>query len=183
MTYQDSPPGPGSGIAEPPIPGSHAAPPPQGTEVPTAGRPPETQESTSTAETAKEEASKVTDEARRQVRDLTGQTRDELTSQARQKKDRAVGGLRSLSDELQSMSSSSEQSGMAADLAQEAARRTGDLAGWLDRREPGELLEDVRTFARQRPGLFLTLAAGAGVLAGRLTRGMTQAASQQDAAS
>jgi cell division septum initiation protein DivIVA len=172
MTYHDSPPGPGSGIAEPPVP-----------EMPLPGRPPETQENTSTAETAKEEASKVTDEARRQVRDLTGQTRDELTSQARQQKDRAVGGLRALSEELQSMSGSSEQSGMAGDLAQEAARRTGDFAGWLDSREPGELIDEVRTFARQRPGLFLALAAGAGVLAGRLTRGMTQAESPQDATS
>ena len=193
MTYRDIPPGTG-GVAEPPGPASPTAPPPQAPDLPLPGNPPETPvmpetpatpeaETPSTAETAKEEASKVTDEARRQVRDLAGQTRDEVASQARQQKDRAVGGLRTLSDELRSMAGGTEQSGMAGDLTQEAARRAGDLAGWLDSREPGELIDEVRTFARQRPGLFLALAAGAGVLAGRLTRGMTQAASQQDTSS
>lgn len=182
MTYRDIPPG---GVAEPPGPASPTAPP-QAPDHPLPGNPPETAETAetpSTTEAAKEEASKVAGEAKQQVRDLTGQTRDELASQARQQKDRAVGGLRTLSDELRSMAGSTERSGMAGDLAQEAARRTGDLAGWLDSREPGELIDEVRTFARQRPGLFLALAAGAGVLAGRLTRGMTQAASQQDTSS
>ena len=140
-------------------------------------------EHTSTADTAKEEASKVAGEARRQVRDLSGQTREQLASQAQQQKERAVGGLRALSEELNTMSGNSPESGVAGDMAQEAARRADDFAGWLESREPGELIDEVRTFARQRPGLFLALATGAGVLAGRLTRGMAQPEAPQDASS
>lgn len=182
MTYNDDRPGPGGAIAAPLDPTTPSPPDPTATPSPQDDTPGVTERASAVAGTAKDEVSKVTGEAKQQMRDLTGQTRDELNSQARQQKDRAVGGLRALSEELQSMSSDSTQSGMAGDLAQEAARRTGDFAGWLDSREPGELVDEVRTFARQRPGLFLALAAGAGVLAGRLTRGMTQAA-QQDASS
>lgn len=195
MTYHEGRPGPGSGTADrfdpasseqpdqqlpgTPLPGGPNVPP-LGAETPSAG---DSSEQTSTADTAKREASKVTDEARRQVRDLSGQTREQLASQAQQQKDRAVGGLRALSEELHSMSGNSPESGVAGDLAQEAARRTDDFAGWLESREPGELIDEVRTFARQRPGLFLAIAAGAGVLAGRLTRGMAQPEAQQDASS
>ena len=40
------------------------------------------------------------------------------------------------------------------------------------------LVAETSRFARQRPGLFLALAAAGGLLAGRLTRGMTADASQ-----
>jgi hypothetical protein len=45
----------------------------------------------------------------------------------------------------------------------------------LQNREPAELLEEVRSFARRKPGLFLLGAAAAGVLAGRLTSGVKAA--------
>ena len=35
-----------------------------------------------------------------------------------------------------------------------------------------DLLDDVRRFAARRPGMFLAIAAGVGVVAGRLTRGL-----------
>ncbi len=41
------------------------------------------------------------------------------------------------------------------------------------RGDPASLLDEAKSFARQRPGAFLLLAAGAGVLAGRLTRGLS----------
>jgi hypothetical protein len=65
---------------------------------------------------------------------------------------------------------------MATDLAQQAADRAGQLASWLQDREPGDLLDEVSRFARRRPGMFLALAAGAGVIAGRLTRSMAAGA-------
>ncbi|KNH11600.1 hypothetical protein ACU18_18885, partial [Arthrobacter sp. ZBG10] len=65
------------------------------------------------------------------------------------------------------------EQGMATDLIREAAERTSSIAGWLENRDPGSLLSEVQTFARNKPGTFLLLAAGAGILAGRLTRGLT----------
>jgi hypothetical protein len=54
----------------------------------------------------------------------------------------------------------------------QAAERSSAIASWLEARDPGSLLTEVKSFARQRPGAFLMLAAGAGVLAGRLSRSL-----------
>ena len=48
----------------------------------------------------------------------------------------------------------------------------GDVAGWLDQRDPGSLVSEVKQFARQRPGAFLAAAALAGLVGGRLSRGL-----------
>jgi hypothetical protein len=125
-----------------------------------------------TAETVREQASNVTAEAGRQGRDLLRQAQGQLREQAGQQQQRLASDLRAISDELSSMARQSDQPGVAADLARQAAGTTRNVARWLDDRDPGQLLEDVKGFARQRPGVFLALAAGAGLLAGRLTRGL-----------
>jgi hypothetical protein len=123
------------------------------------------------AETAKEKASDVTSDVRRQTQELAGQTRDQLVEQARQQKDRAADGMRSVSEELRGMAENG-QSGWASQLARQGADLTDQAADFLQKREPGDLLEEVRVFARRRPGAFLLTAAVAGVVAGRLTRAL-----------
>jgi hypothetical protein len=130
------------------------------------------------ADTAREQASNVTAEAGRQGRDLLRQAQGQLREQAGQQQQRLAGDLHAISDELSSMARQPDHPGVAADLARQAAGTTRNVARWLDDRDPGQLLEDVKGFARQRPGFFLALAAGAGLLAGRLTRGL--AAEAQD---
>jgi hypothetical protein len=127
------------------------------------------------ADTASDQAARVAREARVQARDLYGQARDQVTEQARSTQKNASEGLRSLAGELHEMAESGDQHGPASDLAATAADRLGELADWLGRREPGELVEEVRKLARRRPGAFLVGAAAAGVLAGRLTRGTVDA--------
>jgi hypothetical protein len=125
---------------------------------------------------AKDQATQVTTEARRQAKDLLHQSRSELQSQTRQQQQRVAGGLHSLADQLSGMAEGrAEPPGVVSDLAHEAGQRLKQFAAALDEREPGELLEEVRRFARQRPGTFLGLAAVAGVVAGRLTRGVKDA--------
>jgi hypothetical protein len=68
------------------------------------------------------------------------------------------------------------QSGVATDVAQQAAERIHGVASWLEQREPADVLQAVRDFARRRPGVFLAGAVAAGLAAGRLTRGVTDAA-------
>jgi hypothetical protein len=46
------------------------------------------------------------------------------------------------------------------------------VADALENRQPSELLDEVRRFARQRPGVFLLSAAAVGFIGGRLTRGI-----------
>ena len=127
------------------------------------------------ANTAAEQAGQVGQEARRQARDLLGQARGQVTEQARNGQQQATDGLRSLARELHEMADSGQQQGPASDLAKQAADKLGDLAEWLNRREPGDLIEEVRALARRRPGAFLLGAAAAGILAGRLTRGAVDA--------
>jgi hypothetical protein len=125
------------------------------------------------ADTAISEAKDVVGEARTQLSTLMQEFRSEATDQASGQSDRAVKGLRSLSDELKQMASSSQQNGLATSLVGQAADRVQSVAGWLEQRQPGEVLDEVRDFARRRPGTFLAAAAVVGLIGGRLTRGLT----------
>ena len=128
------------------------------------------------AQTAKEQAQTVVGEAKQQARDLVGEARTQVRDQAGSQKTRAVEGLYALGDELDQMAQNSGQPGLATEVARQVSGRTRYLAGYLDRHEPGDLLEEVRSYARRRPVVFLAGAAVAGVVAGRLTRGLASAA-------
>ncbi|WP_066287475.1 hypothetical protein [Arthrobacter sp. B6] len=130
----------------------------------------------SVAETAKTEAANVASEAKYNAKNLLSQARTDLTEQAGTQQQKVADGLRSVSDELRAMAQASDQNGVASDLVRQAADRSSSVASWLDGRDPGSLLNEVKSFARQRPGTFLLLAAGAGVLAGRLTRSLSAGA-------
>jgi ElaB/YqjD/DUF883 family membrane-anchored ribosome-binding protein len=125
----------------------------------------------------KDQASNVASEAKSQAKNLMDQTRSELRDQAGVQQQRVTDGLHSVSDELQRMASSSENPGLATDLVRQASSRVDSVASWLEARNPGSLLEEVKRFARQRPGTFIAIAAGAGILAGRLTRSAMSGAS------
>jgi hypothetical protein len=71
-----------------------------------------------------------------------------------------------------------QQDGVAAQVVQQVAGQARGLAAHLDDREPTELLEDVRRFARRRPGTFLLGALAAGIVVGRVTRGAKAAQDQ-----
>ena len=135
------------------------------------------------AGTAKEQAGKVGAEAKTQVKDLLSQTQRELRDQAGTQQTRVAGGLRSLGDELGSMARNSDGTGVATDLVQQLSTRADGIATWLDNRDPGSLLGEVRNYARQHPGTFIAIAATAGLLAGRLTRSIASATSDNDSAS
>ena len=104
------------------------------------------------AQSAKEQVGEVTAEAGRQARQLADQVRFEVTDQAATQQQRVAGGIRSLADELHGMARGSDQDGPATDLARQAADRMQGVAQWLEDREPGSVLDEVRSFARRRPG-------------------------------
>jgi hypothetical protein len=123
------------------------------------------------AGTVKDKASEVSSDLGQQTRRLAGQTRDELTQQASRQQERAANSLRSVGEELRGMAEHG-QSGLGAQLAQRGAEFTDQAADFLQKHEPGDLLEEVRGFARRKPGTFLLAAVAAGVVAGRLTRAL-----------
>lgn len=122
------------------------------------------------AGTARDEGQRVVSAAVGQARNLVGETRDQLSQQAGAQQQKAASNVRSVSDELQTMASSSDQSGLASELVRQAANQAQQVADWLESRDPQGLVQDVRSFARRRPGVFLLGAAVAGLTAGRVTR-------------
>ena len=128
---------------------------------------------------AKEQAAGVAEEAKNQAKGVLGQGRAEVRSQVAQQKQRATGGIRSVGEQLNGLASGSPQPGVATDLAQQASQQVAKVAEWLESREPADLLADVQRFARRRPGVFLAVAAGVGVVAGRLTRGVAAEVSDE----
>ncbi len=124
-------------------------------------------------EAVKEQAGQVTAEATHQAKQLLSQAQSELSEQAATTQHRLSQGLHALADELSGMARNSEQDGVATDLARQAADRAHSAAGWLADRFWDSLLDEVRAFARRKPGTYLALALGAGVVARRLTRGLT----------
>lgn len=133
---------------------------------------------------AKEETKAVGNEVRRQARRLADQVGTEVREQAATQQSRAAGGLRTIGDEFSHMADGTGTgSGFAADVAREAGQRVGAVAQWLDQRDPRDLLEEVKGFARRRPGVFLGIAVGAGVIVGRLTRALMTPSDDDDRAS
>jgi hypothetical protein len=123
------------------------------------------------ADTVKDKASDVTSDVRQQTRQMVGQTREQLVQQAGQQKDKAAESLRSVGDDLRGMAEQG-QSGWGSQLAGQGADFSHQAADFLQDHQPGELLDEVRAFARRKPATFLIGAAIVGVVAGRLTRAL-----------
>ncbi len=129
-----------------------------------------TSEAKNVAGTAASEAKSVAAEATSQAKNLFGTVTSEVKSQAGTQQQKVTEGIRGISDELKSMADKSDNH-MVSNLVQQVSQRTDSAAGWLEGRDASDLLEDVKAYARRKPGTFLALAAGAGVIVGRLTRG------------
>jgi hypothetical protein len=125
------------------------------------------------AGTAKEQAGQVATEVKSQAKDLYGQAASQLKEQAGTQSQKVSEGLRSISDELSSMAEKSDGNGLASELVRNLSGRAGSAASWLDGRDPGSLLDEVKHFAARKPGTFIAIAASAGILAGRLTKALT----------
>lgn len=133
------------------------------------------------ADTAKGEARAVQDETMEQVKGLASSAQDELASQASTQQQRLAEQSRTVTDDLQRISRGERpESQMVTQAVSSIAERAESLTRQLETKEPMDLLDDVRRFASRRPGTFLLLAAGAGLLAGRLTRGMRDAGQDSD---
>lgn len=139
------------------------------------------QNASQVAGTAKAEARQVVDEAGRHAASLLSQAREEATSQFASQQSRLTETLRTMGSDLSSMAEGNEPApGVARDLAQQASAQLHSSSRWLDERGPAELLEEVKRFARRKPGTFLAAAALTGLVAGRLTRSLRDESSDDD---
>ena len=124
-----------------------------------------------TAHEAKNVAKDTVAEARTQAKDLFSQTRDEISRTAGEQLQRLSGTTSSLSSEFGKMASSSQEGGLAASLVEQASSYLDRATQWVEGREPGDLLTDVKHYASRHPGTFMAVAAGLGLVAGRVARG------------
>lgn len=129
------------------------------------------------AGTAKEQASQVASETVHQVKQLADQTRQQASEQLDTQATKLAGTFRSLADELGEMAHNSESDGLAKKVVGDAASRARTVADQLEERGPQGLLEDLRSFARRRPGAFILASAVTGLVAGRLAKGAASSGS------
>lgn len=134
---------------------------------------------------AKEQATQVASEAAAQAKNVASDALTQVSGQLREQgsaqRDKLVTTLSALGDDLASMADRGSP-GLATDLTRQAADQARSLTSRLDGREPGEILEDLRGFARQRPGVFLLGSLAAGVVAGRLLAGARDGIAAAEAA-
>lgn len=124
---------------------------------------------------AQDEVKNVTAEAQHQLRGLLDDARTQVEEQSRAQKTRLAETVRTFGEDVQSMMAQDERDGVAAQVLRQVSEQARGLASHLDGREPRELLDDARRFARRRPGAFLLGALAAGVVVGRVTRGAKDA--------
>jgi len=124
------------------------------------------------ASVAVDQAKEVVSQAGSQAQGLLAEAKSDLMDQAASQKNRVADQLHTLAQEFGSMASHSDQDGLASGLAQQASWQVGTIAHWVSEREPGALVSELKDFARAKPGMFLAVAAGLGLAAGRMTRGV-----------
>jgi hypothetical protein len=135
------------------------------------------------ADTAKQELSRLAGDARDQFQGLWSEASGQIAEHARSGQQQLADLVHSLADELGVMASRSDQDGPLTSLAKQAAQRGGAFSHWLSNAEPGDVMAEVRRFARRRPFVFLASATLAGVVVGRLSRGLMAAGNNPNTAS
>jgi hypothetical protein len=126
-------------------------------------------------DTAREEVSGLAHDVRQHASDLWQLAGDEVVDQLNAGQQRLAHLLHEFAADLGQMAARSDQDGLATNLAAQTSESTGRLAHWLANSTPMDVAGQVRSFARRRPLVFLAGATVAGVLVGRLGRGLAAA--------
>jgi hypothetical protein len=121
------------------------------------------------ASTAKAEAANVIGESLDQARDLVSTVRDQVGEQVSSQSDRLTQSLRGLSTQL----AEGDTSGLVGQLLSEAGSRLSSLADYAERTGAQGIVNDLRSYARRNPGTFLLGAAVAGLVSGRVVKGIS----------
>ena len=134
---------------------------------------------TDVVESAKQQAGQVIDEAKGQGQRLLDEGLTELRSQAQAGQGKIAELVRSLTNELDSMVSGTDQSGPMVQLVGGVQSFGDKAATWLETKGPDDVVSDVRRFAARRPFAFLAVAAGVGLVGSRIVRGIQGAAADE----
>ncbi len=118
---------------------------------------------------AADQARAMTDEVRTQAGSVIEDARQEIETQLDSQARRVGAGMHDASRQLTSMADSAEP-GLVANVTQQVAGSLGSIADRIEDGGVGALADDLRSFARRRPALFLVGAGALGFLAARVLR-------------
>jgi len=121
------------------------------------------------ASTAKQEAGALAGEVRAQAGNVVSNARDQLEDQADAQTRKIGEGIQTARRQLEAMTENAEP-GVVTSVAQQLAGSLGSIGDTIDEGGLRALADDVRSFARRQPGLFLLGAGAAGFFAARLLR-------------
>jgi gas vesicle protein len=123
------------------------------------------------AETAKEQAGQVREQVTHQGREVIQRATSAIKDQGRAQTEQLASKVRSWADQARALADGRPAEADAfADYVGQAANRATGVAERLEQRGFDGVLDDVQSFARRRPGVFLLGAALAGFGVGRLLR-------------
>ncbi|MFF7372892.1 hypothetical protein [Streptomyces tricolor] len=133
------------------------------------------------AGTALDQARTVAEEARRQAGSAVGDFRGRVSEEVEGQTRRAAGTVRQWADDLAELARNAPEDSPARGLVSQVADGGHRAADYLDRHGVGGMAEDLKGFARRRPGAFLAGAALAGFAVGRMAKAGSQTQSGQGA--
>ena len=116
------------------------------------------------------EIASIKSEATDQVRSLAHEAKDKVGAQADTAASQLATLLTDAGQQLSSMASQAEKQGPLTDVVRQLGQRVESSATRLDNGGYQSVVNDVTRFARNKPGMFLAAAVGAGFVVGRLLR-------------
>jgi hypothetical protein len=130
-------------------------------------------------EQAKQQSQQLAQQARQQASQLanrgTEQAKSQLASQKHAASQRMVPIQSALRESAQQLRNQGQ--GQVGDYAEKAADQVERFSTYLRQTEVDEIMDEVRGFARRRPGLFLGSAAAIGFFATRFLKSSSEEAS------
>jgi hypothetical protein len=122
-------------------------------------------------DTASEHGQRLTRDAREHARGIARDAQRQLRSHAQDEIQRAGSALGTAGDQLRALADGRvDDAGVLGDYVDQAADVVNRWARTVSDRGLDGLLDDLRTFGRRRPGVFLAGALVAGIAAGRFGR-------------
>jgi hypothetical protein len=129
-------------------------------------------------EQAKQQSQQLAHQARQQASNLASRTTEQAKSQLANQKHNASQRLTPIQSALRESAQQlrNQGQGQVGDYAEKAADQVQRFSTYLRQTEVDEIMEEVRGFARRRPGLFLGSAAAIGFFATRFLRSTSEEA-------
>ena len=144
-----------------------------------------TQGGNQVTEQAKQQTQQLATQARQQASELASRGTEQAKSQLANQKHNASQRLTPIHSALRESAQQlrNQGQGQVGDYAEKAADQVERFSSYLRQTEVDEIAEEVRGFARRRPGLFLGSAAAVGFFATRFLKSTSEEASSSSSSS